>query len=88
MLDPEKLPEPRNIEELVGNFCYHIIGGKCPVAGSQIGNSVWAFERHFSHCCNMEDWRARLFALALMELLESGGNRELSQMDVAWISTP
>ena len=88
MLDPAKLPEPRNIEELTGHFAWHILNGKCPVAGGDTGNSAWSFEAHFLHCSNMEDWLARLFALALMELLESGGNRELSEMDVAWISAP
>jgi hypothetical protein len=36
MLDPAKLPEPRNIEELTGHFAWHILNGKCPVAGEVI----------------------------------------------------
>jgi hypothetical protein len=61
---------PRNREEMMGHYHYHISGGRCPFAGGVMGNSVANFREHFRYCCGDPEWEADLKALALMHLLK------------------
>jgi hypothetical protein len=61
---------PRNREELMGHYYYHIQKGRCPFAGGPMGNSVYNFRTHFSGCCCEPEWEADIKALALMHLLK------------------
>lgn len=61
---------PRNREEMMGHYHYHIAGGRCPYAGGSMGNSVANFRDHFRNCCGEPDWDADIKALALMHLLK------------------
>lgn len=61
---------PRNREEMMGHFHYHIQKGRCPFAGGTMGNSVFNFRSHFTNCCGEAPWDADIKALALMHLLK------------------
>lgn len=61
---------PRNREELMGHYRYHMQGGRCPMSGGIIGNSVDSFRNHFMTCCGDSPWEADIKALALMHLLK------------------
>lgn len=61
---------PRNREELMGHHHYHIVKGRCPHAGGDIGNSVYGFREHFMKCCGLPHHEADMRALALMHLLK------------------
>lgn len=61
---------PRNREELMGHFLYHMQRNRCPCAGSESGNSVFNFQQHFMTCCGDSPWEADIKALALMHLLK------------------
>ena len=61
---------PRNREEMMGHYYYHIQKGRCPFAGGAMGNSVFNFQSHFAGCCGEAAWDADIKALALMHLLK------------------
>lgn len=68
----EWLLPPRNREELLGHYTWHIQNGRCPYAGPEapLGRSVAAFREHFSFCCCCDPGEADFRALAMMQLLK------------------
>lgn len=67
---PNLILPPRNREELMGHYYYHMQQGRCPQAGMHNGNSVFNFRNHFMLCCGELEWEADIQALALMHLLK------------------
>lgn len=61
---------PRNREELMGHYYYHMGKGRCPYAGGITGRTVHNFQQHFIHCCGETPWDADIKANALMHLLK------------------
>lgn len=59
---------PRNREELMGHYHYHMGKGRCPCAGPNAA-SVFTFRQHFMKCCGDSHWDADVKANALMNLL-------------------
>lgn len=68
--NPNFILPPRNREEMMGHFLYHMQRGNCPCSGGIIGNSIMSFAEHFMQCCGETPWDADLKALALMQLLK------------------
>ena len=67
---PDYLLSPRNREEMMGHYHYHIERGRCQHAGGVMGRSVHNFKEHFQHCCGDAPWEADIKSLALMHLLK------------------
>lgn len=60
---------PRNREELMGHYLYHIKRGRCPFNDTG-RSSIVDFTNHFCQCCGDPEWEADIKALALMHLLK------------------